>query len=75
MKNNQDKEFKRWLKNKVSVTQSLMIQFLITGSLSIFSLAIMSLGSNLAYGAVNIQSTNGNSIEVGSTSNAGIAIG
>ena len=75
MKNNQDKEFKRWLKNKVSVTQSLMIQFLIMGSLSIFSLAIMSLGSNLAYGAVNIQSTNGNSIEVGSTSNAGIAIG
>jgi len=75
MKNNQDKEFKRWLKNKVSVTQSLIIQFLITGSLSIFSLAIMSLGSNLAYGAVNIQSTNGNSIDAGSTSNAGIAIG
>ena len=57
MKNNQDKEFKRWLKNKLSVTQALMIHFLITGSLSMFGLAAMSLSSNVAYGAVNIGST------------------
>ncbi|CAM3415111.1 YadA-like family protein [Pseudostreptobacillus hongkongensis] len=57
MKNNQDKEFKRWLKNKLSVTQALMIHFLITGSLSMFGLAAISLSSNVAYGALNDNGT------------------
>ena len=66
MKNNQDKEFKRWLKNKLSVTQALMIHFLITGSLSMFGLAAMSLSSNVAYGALN---------ENGTGSTTSVAIG
>ena len=68
MKNNQDKEFKRWLKNKLSVTQALMIHFLITGSLSMFGLAAMSLSSNVAYGALNENGT-------GSTSSVAIGEG
>ena len=66
MKNNQDKEFKRWLKNKLSVTQALMIHFLITGSLSMFGLAAMSLSSNVAYGALN---------DTGAGSTSSVAIG
>ena len=66
MKNNQDKEFKRWLKNKLSVTQALMIHFLITGSLSMFGLAAMSLSSNVAYGALNENGTgNTDSVAIG----------
>ena len=68
MKNNQDKEFKRWLKNKLSVTQALMIHFLITGSLSMFGLAALSLSSNVAYGALNDNGT-------GSTSSVAIGEG
>ena len=75
MKNNQDKEFKRWLKNKLSVTQALMIHFLITGSLSMFGLAAMSLSSNVAYGAVNIGSTTGTTISKDNAEGGGISIG
>ena len=71
MKNNQDKEFKRWLKNKLSVTQALMIHFLITGSLSMFGLAVMSLSSNVAYAALNDTGTGSISgVAQGSGSNA-----
>ena len=66
MKNNQDKEFKRWLKNKLSVTQALMIHFLITGSLSMFGLVALSLSSNVAYGALNENGTgNTDSVAIG----------
>ena len=80
MKNNQDKEFKRWLKNKISVTQALMIQFLITGSLSMFGLAAMSLGSNVAYADLNQAGTGANnSVAIGQGSSAtnpqGVAVG
>ena len=75
MKNNQDKEFKRWLKNKLSVTQVLMIHFLITGSLSMFGLAAMSLSSNVAYGAVNIGSTTDTTISKDNAEGGGISIG
>lgn len=75
MKNNQDKEFKRWLKNKLSVTQALMIHFLITGSLSMFGLAAMSLSSNVAYGAVNIGSTTDTTISKSNAEGGGISIG
>ena len=75
MKNNQDKEFKRWLKNKLSVTQALMIHFLITGSLSMFGLAAMSLSSNVAYGAVNIGSTTDTTISKDNAEGWGISIG
>ena len=64
-KERDEKLLKSWLKKKITITTGTVVAFLITGSIV----------NTPIYGAVNIGSTNGDTISNGSANGPGVSIG